>query len=87
MGRVTYEQSGETFFLPFALEDIEGGQKIQAGDTVEFYISTDERLVEVVHASCILWILSDIFFYGYNLWKLAVLPVFQFTNIPFHTAH
>lgn len=43
MGRVTYEQSGETFFLPFALEDIEGGQKIQAGDTVEFYISTDER--------------------------------------------
>jgi len=45
MGRVTYEQSGETFFLPFALEDIEGGQKIQAGDTVEFYISTDERWV------------------------------------------
>lgn len=43
MGRVTYEQSGETFFLPFALEDIDGGQKITAGDTVEFYISTDER--------------------------------------------
>jgi len=44
MGRVAYEQSGETFFLPFALEDIENsGQMLQAGDKVEFYISTDEK--------------------------------------------
>jgi cold shock CspA family protein len=44
MGRVAYEQSGETFFLPFGLEDIETvGQKIQAGDHVEFFISTDEK--------------------------------------------
>jgi len=44
MGRVAYEQSGETFFLPFALEDIEiSGQKLEAGDKVEFYISTDEK--------------------------------------------
>jgi hypothetical protein len=44
MGRVAYEQSGETFFLPFGLEDIEiSGQRLQAGDKVEFYISTDEK--------------------------------------------
>lgn len=44
MGRVTYEQSGETFFLPFGLEDIElTGQRLQAGDKVEFFISTDEK--------------------------------------------
>ncbi|ESN92067.1 hypothetical protein HELRODRAFT_104068 [Helobdella robusta] len=43
MGRVTYEQGGETFFLPFALEDTEQGQKIGAGDKVTFYLSTDER--------------------------------------------
>lgn len=46
MGRVAYEQSGETFFLPFGLEDVEiTGQRLQADDKVEFYISTDEKLV------------------------------------------
>jgi len=44
MGRIAYEQSGETFFLPFGLEDIElSGQKIQPDDQVEFFISTDEK--------------------------------------------
>jgi len=48
MGRVAYEQSGETFFLPFGLEDVEvTGQRLQAGDKVEFFISTDEKLVTV----------------------------------------
>lgn len=44
MGRVAYEQSGETFFLPFGLEDIDTpGAKIQTGDHIEFFISTDEK--------------------------------------------
>jgi len=46
MGRIAYEQSGETFFLPFGLEDIElPSQKISPDDQVEFYISTDEKWV------------------------------------------
>ena len=44
MGRIAYEQSGETFFLPFGLEDIEvPGSKMQPDDQVEFFISTDEK--------------------------------------------
>lgn len=42
-GSVSYEQSGEMFFLAYAVEDVEGGQRLQAGDQVEFFISTDER--------------------------------------------
>ena len=50
MGRVAYEQSGETFFLPFGLEDVElPGQKLQPGDKVEFFISTDEKCVHSVY--------------------------------------
>ena len=42
-GRVTYEQGGETFFLPFSCDDVEGGQKAEAGDKVTFYVCSDER--------------------------------------------
>lgn len=43
-GRVTYEHSGECFFLPYAIEDIlEPGVKIKTGDQVMFYISTDQQ--------------------------------------------
>jgi len=46
MGRIAYEQSGETFFLPFGLEDIElPGQKVEPDDQVEFFVSTDEKWV------------------------------------------
>jgi len=49
MGRIAYEQSGETFFLPFGLEDIElSGQKIMPDDQVEFYISTDEKWAKLL---------------------------------------
>ena len=59
MGRVTYEQSGETFFLPFTLEDIENGERIKAGDHVEFFISTDERWFNIsCMASCMFCSLS-----------------------------
>ena len=55
MGRIAYEQSGETFFLPFGLEDIEpSGQKMEPDDQVEFYISTDEKWVE--HLTSVKWL-------------------------------
>lgn len=43
LGRVTYEQKGECFFLPFSMEDIEGSSKLHVGDEVTFYIATDKR--------------------------------------------
>lgn len=45
MGQIAYEQNGETFFLPFTLEDTEERELIKAGEQVEFYISTDDRSV------------------------------------------
>jgi len=49
LGRVTYEQSGETFFLSFSFEDVETPDDtsgdLKVGDHVEFYICTDERCV------------------------------------------
>lgn len=41
LGRVTYEQGGETFFLPFANDDVESGQKVTVGDKVTFMIAND----------------------------------------------
>lgn len=43
-GRVTYEHSGECFFLPYAMEDVqEPNIKIKTGDQVMFSISTDPQ--------------------------------------------
>jgi len=43
LGRVSYEQSGECFFLPFAQEDVEKNVTLNVGDQVSFYIATDKR--------------------------------------------
>ncbi|CAH1799965.1 unnamed protein product [Owenia fusiformis] len=43
MGRVSYEQSGETFFLPYGIEDLEDGCKIKPGDECTMFVSTDKR--------------------------------------------
>lgn len=43
LGRVTYEQKGECFFLPFSQEDVEGNSVLKVGDEVSFFISTDKR--------------------------------------------
>ena len=42
-GRVSYEQSGEHFFLPFGVEDIEDAALLSNGDEVTFLIATDKR--------------------------------------------
>ncbi|KAK2146556.1 hypothetical protein LSH36_600g01076 [Paralvinella palmiformis] len=43
LGRVSYEQSGEVFFLPFSVDDVEDGSRLQTGDDVTFYIATNKR--------------------------------------------
>lgn len=40
-GRVAYENEGEFFFLPFTLEDVEPGTRLQPNDKVTFRICTD----------------------------------------------
>lgn len=42
-GRVSYEQSGEHFFLPFGIEDKEDAVTLNPGDEVTFLIATDKR--------------------------------------------
>jgi len=43
LGRVTYEQKGECFFLPFSMEDMEDSSRVKNGDQVTFFIATDKR--------------------------------------------
>lgn len=42
-GRVSYDKMGEFFFLPFTITDIEKGEQIRKGDTVEFFVATNKR--------------------------------------------
>lgn len=43
LGRVSYDKSGEFFFLPFTMNDIENGYHIRKGDTISFFIGTNKR--------------------------------------------
>lgn len=43
LGRVSYDKSGEFFFLPFSINDIAKGEQIKKGDNVEFFIATNKR--------------------------------------------
>ena len=45
-GRVSYEQSGEHFFLPFGVEDKDDNVPFNSGDEVSFIIATDKRWVK-----------------------------------------
>ncbi|XP_076039783.1 cold shock domain-containing Unr isoform X2 [Oratosquilla oratoria] len=42
-GRITYENRGECFFLPYCKEDVEGYVTLQPGDKVSFQIATNQR--------------------------------------------
>lgn len=42
-GRITYENRGECFFLPFTLNDVEGNVTVAPGDKVSFQIAPMER--------------------------------------------
>lgn len=42
-GRISYENRGECFFLPYTKDDVEGNVTLRAGDTVSFQIATNQR--------------------------------------------
>lgn len=42
-GRVSCEQKGECFFIPFGTDDVESSQSPKLGEEVYFYVSTDKR--------------------------------------------
>lgn len=42
-GRITYENRGECFFLPYCKEDVEGYVTLKPGDKVSFQIATNQR--------------------------------------------
>lgn len=42
-GRISYENRGECFFLPYTKDDVEGNVELKAGDEVSFQIATNIR--------------------------------------------
>ena len=49
LGRVSYEHSGECFFIPFAQEDIlDPSMKLKTGDQVIFHLAADAQWVQGV---------------------------------------
>ncbi|XP_013112938.2 cold shock domain-containing protein E1 isoform X2 [Stomoxys calcitrans] len=42
-GRISYENRGECFFLPYTKDDVEGNVNLRAGDKVSFQIATNQR--------------------------------------------
>lgn len=42
-GRISYENRGECFFLPYGKDDVEGYVTLKPGDTVSFQIATNQR--------------------------------------------
>lgn len=44
-GRISYENRGECFFLPYTKDDVEGNVTLRAGDKVSFQIATNQRYV------------------------------------------
>lgn len=42
-GRISYENRGECFFLPYTKDDVEGNVTLRAGDRVSFQIAETQR--------------------------------------------
>lgn len=42
-GRISYENRGECFFLPYTKDDVEGNVTLRSGDKVSFQIATNHR--------------------------------------------
>ncbi|GLH03657.1 Uncharacterized protein GBIM_09526 [Gryllus bimaculatus] len=42
-GRISYENRGECFFLPYNKDDVEGNVTLRSGDKVSFQIATNQR--------------------------------------------
>lgn len=50
-GRISYENRGECFFLPYNKDDVEGNVTLRSGDTVSFQIAANQRFVFKVDQS------------------------------------
>lgn len=46
-GRISYENRGECFFLPYTKDDVEGNVTLRAGDKVSFQIATNQRYIHI----------------------------------------
>lgn len=44
-GRISYENRGECFFLPYTKDDVEGNVTLRVGDKVSFQIATNPRFI------------------------------------------
>lgn len=44
-GRISYENRGECFFLPYGKDDVEGYVTLKPGNKVSFQIATNQRYV------------------------------------------
>lgn len=42
-GRISYENRGECFFLPYTKDDVEGNVVLRSGDKVSFLIASKNR--------------------------------------------
>lgn len=42
-GRISYENRGECFFLPYNKDDVEGNVTLRSGDKVSFQIAANQR--------------------------------------------
>ena len=49
VGRVSYEECGECFFIPYSVDDVENGAKIRQNDIVSFRVCTNKRYVSYCH--------------------------------------
>ncbi len=52
LGQVSYEESGEFFFLPFSSEDVEGMMRLRVADQISFSIARDKRYVRLCRLGC-----------------------------------
>lgn len=48
-GRISYENRGECFFLPYTKDDVEGNVTLRAGDKVSFQIATNQRYLIIFY--------------------------------------
>ena len=53
VGRVSYEECGECFFIPYSVDDVENGAKIRQNDIVSFRVCTNKRYYVIVTESII----------------------------------
>lgn len=50
-GRISYENRGECFFLPYGKDDVEGNVTLSVGDKVSFQIATSHRYFFFINCS------------------------------------